>query len=296
MERSRSRSAASPSPVTTNPGGRRLHLGRNGFLYAGAIDDTTTQRNSVVLCVALTGHPFTVHTRRESLAVTDAVLVAPGWLRIDTCGAPVALLDVCPTDYHFRALARAVVGTRVWPCAHFAELFDDLASFRSGRMPRGEADALHVRVLELAMQRVPPVPPLDPRIRQVMRRMREEPGLPVADLAAAVDLSADWLRRLFAAEAGLPLGRYEMTLRLQTAAAHLHLGVSLTQVAANAGFADLAHFSKFWKLHYGFAPRRAFAGSEVVIDEVPWPCMETTHPGTEQRASPGWARLSAEAP
>jgi len=267
----------------SNPGGRRLHLGRNGFLYAGTIDDTTTQRNSVVLCIALTGHPFTVHTRKVSLLVTDAVLVPPGYLRIDTGGSPVALLDVCPTDYHFRALVRAVVGAQVWPRMHFSGLFDDLASFRSGRMPRQEADAVHARLRELALQRVPSVAPLDPRIREVMRRMREEPGQSVAELAASVNLSADWLRRLFATEAGLPLGRYEMTLRLQTAAAHLHLGVSLTQVAANAGFADLAHFSKFWKLHYGFAPRRAFAGAEVVIDEVPWPCMETTHPGTEAR-------------
>lgn len=284
MERPPPFSVTQTASITDTIPCGRLHARRDGFLYAGTLADTRTRRNSVVVCVAMTDRPFSIGTRRTAQATLSAALVSPGLMRLDTGGAPVALLDVCPTDYHFRALARVADDVQAWPRPHFADVFDALESFRSGGLPREEAGPLQARFLALALQRVAPAPPPDPRIREVMRLLREEPGLPVASLAAAVDLSVDWLRRLFTTEAGLPLHRYAMTLRLQAAAAHLHRGLSLTQVAANAGFADLAHFSKHWKQHYGFAPRRAFASAELVIDEIPWPCFEMTKPGVEMAA------------
>ena len=70
-------------------------------------------------------------------------------------------------------------------------------------------------------------------------------------------------------------------LKLQAAAAYLKRGVSMTEVAAIAGFADLAHFSKLWKQQYGFPPHRVFAGHEVSIDPLPWPSCIERPPGTE---------------
>jgi AraC-like DNA-binding protein len=76
---------------------------------------------------------------------------------------------------------------------------------------------------------------------------------------------------LFRRELGLSLRKYAQTLKLQAAAAYLRRGVTLTEVAAVAGFADSAHFSKLWKQHFGFPPQRAFSGEEVSIDPLPWP-------------------------
>ncbi|MEY4561634.1 MAG: hypothetical protein RLZZ618_911 [Pseudomonadota bacterium] len=272
--------------VTLAPTRGRLHAYRNGFLYAGPVIDVLSQRHSVIICFALTCDNLSVWTKTQSLPQVGAVLIAPGYARIDSGGSPIAMLDVSPTDYHYRALAQAAAECREWPRAHFAPIFDEMEAFRSGHTPPTKVGPLWRRFLELALELVPAVKPLDPRVREVMRMLREEPGRPVEDLARAVDLSVDWLRHLFVTEAAIPLRKYEMTLRLQTAAAHIGNGTSLTQVAANAGFADLAHFSKLWKLHYGYPPRRAFAGDAVKIDSTSLSRFEATPPGVETLAGP----------
>ncbi|MEY4563479.1 MAG: hypothetical protein RLZZ618_2756 [Pseudomonadota bacterium] len=266
----------------------RLHTYRNGFLYAGPVFRTTTQRQSVIVCVALTDVGFSVQTKKETLSSIGAALLPPGFMHIHTGRSPVAALDVAPTAYPYRALARAAsASTLVWSRTHFEPVLDELRAFKEGHLPASEVSALRRRFLELALELVPPVQPLDPRVREVMRLMREEPGRPITDLAREVDMSVDWLRHLFVTEAAIPLRKYEMTLRLQTAAAHIGSGASVTQSAANAGFSDLAHFSKIWKLHYGYGPRRAFAGNKVSIDATSLARFETTLPGVEMDPGPG---------
>jgi len=281
------------TPVSERIG--RLHTYRNGFLYAGPVVRTTTQRQSVVVCVALTDSGFSVKTKRESLTAVGAALLPPGFTHIHTGRFPIAALDVAPTAYPYRTLARAAsASTQVWPRAHFDPVLEELRAFKEGELPPSEVSAVRRRFLELALELVPPVQPLDPRVREVMRMLREEPGRPITELARAVNMSVDWLRHLFVTEAGLPLRKYEMTLRLQTAAAHIGSGASVTQSAANAGFSDLAHFSKIWKLHYGYGPRRAFAGEKVTIDPTSLARFETTLPGVEMETGPGLQSRQAE--
>ena len=170
-----------------------------------------------------------------------------------------------------------------WTREHFAALSRELAAFHDGSLAHAGADRLHDQLVELAAQRMPAVKPIDPRVREVMRLLRERLGRSTQELADAVCLSKDWLVHLFQREAGISLRRYEQTLKLQAAAIYVNRGVSMTKVAAIAGFADSAHFSKMWKQNYGFPPNRFFVGNDrIAIDPTPWPTNTEKVPGVER--------------
>lgn len=253
----------------------RMHVVRDGFLYAGGFDDVTTTRQSVVLYLSLTDQEFEIHLPHARL-VARAAIVGPGVRnRVVGGGAPMACIDVDATHRHFSRLARAGFKAQVQPPAHFKETQRALRAYCEGSMPHTQADELYAWLIELAIDRTPAVRPIDERVRQVIRLLRQDPDVSTFELAMSVGLSESWLIHLFHREVGITLRQYERTLRLQQAAAYLKRGVSLTEVAAIAGFADLAHFSKMWKVNYGFAPQRAFAGKELFIDPIPWPsCIE----------------------
>ena len=256
----------------------RVHVVPSGFLYAGRFDDVTNQRHSAVVYVALTADAFEVQTATARV-VTGAVFIGPGVRKRIRAKGPVASLDITPTHRAFPRFARAGATPQAWPRVHFAAVQPALADFRSGDLDMAAADRLYEQVLGLAADRLPPIGPLDPRIRDVLRLLHTQRGRPTQDLAAAVNLSKDWLAHLFQREMGLPLRRYEQALKIQAAAAYLKRGVSLTEVAAIAGFSDSAHFSKLWKQHYGFAPHRSFSGDELFIDPMPWPPCTGMSPG-----------------
>lgn len=263
----------------------RMHLVRDGFLYAGRIEEVTSQRHSVVLYVALTEGQFELDIDGGRHLAT-AALVAPQTLK--QCrgrGVVMACLDVWPTHRHFRTLARASATQRVLPRERFMPAMDALADFQGDRLDIAGADGLYRQMVELACEQVPEAPPIDPRVRDVKRLMRERPAIPIDELAKAVHLSRDWLVHLFQREMGLSLGKYEQALMLQSAAAFLRRGVSLTEVAAIAGFADSSHFSKMWKRHFGFPPQRLFAGAEVTVDPLPWPPCVRVRQGAEDVAA-----------
>jgi AraC family transcriptional regulator of arabinose operon len=268
----RARPAASTAMA---PSYGRMHVVRDGFFYAGFLPSVTSRRHSALVYLALTPNEFAIESPGSRLRA-EAALVGPGvHKRFLGDDAPVVTIDICPTHRSYRAFAQAQASMQAWPRAHFDGLAAALRAFHDGSMRSAEADRLYSQLVERATQLMPAVTPIDPRVREVMRLLRENRRYTLHELAEAVCLSKDWLVHLFQREAGISLRKYEQTLKLQAAAAYLKRGVSMTEVAAIAGFADLAHFSKLWKQQYGFAPHRLFAGHEVTIDPLPWPsCIE----------------------
>lgn len=255
------------SPSTTARG--RMHMQREGFLYAGMVAEIPSQRHSVLLYVGLSDEPFTLEAAGQSVNITSALL-GPG-VRKRVLGRPdVACIDVSPVHPSYPAFAQANASVQVWPREHFAPLLPALQEFRGGRMSPAEADRLYAKVVALAEQRLPPTKPVDPRVRQVMKLLHENRRRSLDELAGSVCLSKDWLVHLFQREAGISLRKYEQTIKLHAAAAFVNRGVSMTQVAAIAGFADSAHFSKMWKQHYGLPPHRMFSEQQyVTVDPMP---------------------------
>jgi AraC-like DNA-binding protein len=246
-----------------------MHMLRDGFLYAGVVAEIPSQRHSALIYVALHGDAFTIETPGHTTRAA-AALIRPG-VRKRVLGRPrVACIDVSPLHLGYPAFAQAREPVQAWPHEHFAALAPALRDFLAGRTRPTDADQLYAQMVALATKRMPETRPVDPRVRQVMKLLRENRRRTLQELAEAVCLSKDWLVHLFQREAGISLRKYEQTIKLHAAAAFVNRGVSMTEVAALAGFADSAHFSKMWKQHYGLPPNRMFSGHQyVTVDPMP---------------------------
>jgi AraC-like DNA-binding protein len=75
------------------------------------------------------------------------------------------------------------------------------------------------------------------------------------EVAAVVRVSKSYLVREFHRMVGLPPHAYHVQLRVARAARLLAMGVSLSRVAVEAGFADQSHLSRRFKAAYGLTPR-----------------------------------------
>ncbi|MBL8551542.1 MAG: helix-turn-helix domain-containing protein [Hyphomonadaceae bacterium] len=93
----------------------------------------------------------------------------------------------------------------------------------------------------------------DRRVRQMIKwasdNLDETPGINAA--ADRVDLSPGRASHLFVEETGLPFRTYVLWLRLVRAVDAHTGGLTLTQAAQEAGFADSAHFSRTFKRMFG---------------------------------------------
>ncbi len=79
-------------------------------------------------------------------------------------------------------------------------------------------------------------------------------SLPAARLARQAGLSTSRFLHRFSAYAGLPLRPYLRWRRLLTAMAGVMRGDPLTDAALAAGFADVAHFNRTVRRHFGITP------------------------------------------
>ncbi|MBF5041640.1 AraC family transcriptional regulator [Aggregicoccus sp. 17bor-14] len=124
-------------------------------------------------------------------------------------------------------------------------------------MQEGGAAWTRALVETLGAQPLPERAPPHPRVRKLLRLLRELP--PEADtsleaLAAQVGLSSGRLMHAFTASIGLPLRPYLAWLRLQRAAAGIVGGMPLSEAAHAAGFSDGAHMSRTFRRMLGMAP------------------------------------------
>ncbi|WP_039797629.1 helix-turn-helix transcriptional regulator [Nocardia araoensis] len=88
--------------------------------------------------------------------------------------------------------------------------------------------------------------------------------LRLAELAAAVGLSASRLGHLFRAELGLAFPPYLRWARLRQAMDHVRRGGTLTEAAHAAGFADSAHLTRVCREMFGLTPSE-LAGAVTMV-------------------------------
>jgi AraC-like DNA-binding protein len=108
--------------------------------------------------------------------------------------------------------------------------------------PAGRAARPPRRLAHAALERARAV--LDAR-RDVVRS---------AELETITGLSRYELARQFRAAYGTSPYRYSLMRRLDFARAQLGAGAAVADLALAAGFADQAHFTRFFKRHYGMTP------------------------------------------
>ena len=92
------------------------------------------------------------------------------------------------------------------------------------------------------------------RVGELLRDRFAE-NLSLAEIAAAVRISADHLARSFRRCHGCTLGEYVRRLRVEFACRQLAATeLPLAQVALDAGFTDQSHLTKIFKRHMGVTP------------------------------------------
>jgi AraC-like DNA-binding protein len=103
------------------------------------------------------------------------------------------------------------------------------------------------------------------RIRELIQDRTGEVGggeLTADDLAAAAGCSRYAAYRAFRQAYGLSPSDYQRQLRVRAARRLLSAGAAPAEVAADAGFADQAHLTRWFRRYYGVTPGayRAAAG------------------------------------
>ncbi|HEX4462935.1 MAG TPA: helix-turn-helix domain-containing protein, partial [Polyangia bacterium] len=99
--------------------------------------------------------------------------------------------------------------------------------------------------------------PIHPRVRRILRRLREQSAIDDVSLAALSDsagLSPGRLMHVFTESVGIPLRPYVLWLKLQRAAAAIAGRLPLARAASAAGFADAAHMSRTFRRMLGLSP------------------------------------------
>jgi AraC-like DNA-binding protein len=109
-------------------------------------------------------------------------------------------------------------------------------------------------------------PPTRKALRFVEDSLSAMPRLSSA--ARAAGLSPGRLSHLFAEDVGLPFRRYVLWRRLMLGVETAGRGVSLTEAAVAAGFADSAHFSRTFRANFGLAPSVMATLIEVERDSL----------------------------
>lgn len=97
---------------------------------------------------------------------------------------------------------------------------------------------------------------LHPSIREAVGFVHAELQRPISadDLARRVGLSTSRLLHLFKEQMGTPLRPHIQWLRLTDAMVQIARGTSITDAAAQAGFADGAHLTRSMKQYLGLRP------------------------------------------
>ncbi len=216
------------------------------------------------------GEPYTIEVGSKKL-VTRASLAAPKAerRRIVAMNSDIALfylpLEV-PEYAGLGELLRSEPLIEI-PFSQVERFVPSLRNAMQQVMPAAEVKAL-VREVVAAIGGAPrPVPPVDPRVeqvRQVLADMRLD-DVSLEAVARRVSLSPSRLRDLFKRHTGFTIGEYARWRAVWRACALWERGYSLTRVAEEAGFHDLAHADRVFIQAFGMNPSAAIDPKFVTV-------------------------------
>lgn len=156
------------------------------------------------------------------------------------------------TEARTGKLAEPLTGLRLRPgtCASVLGIAADEVPLAGMPLPGSGLDAAF-RALRA------PARPADPAVAQVLQAVRETPGAPVSDHAAAAGLSERQLRRRFSVAVGLSPKAYARVVRL-------HRAMALARSSPAPDWAEIAVRSGFYDQPHMLAEFRRAVGSSCV--------------------------------
>lgn len=232
-----------------------------GALYLGASVNTTPHASHAYkIYVAVRGEFRLFVGDPWKGGSCRAAIVAPDLPhRIEGDGAAIALFYLVPETPEGRRVSRLVSGKQVRVPSErtVAALMPRLRQYLAHGCDREEADEVSHYLFNNLLPGCRDLKrAFEPRIGAALEYLHSAPGrrVTIAELASAVALSPSRLEHLFAAEVGIPISRYLLSLRLRRALEGMVAGHSLTRVAHEAGFSDSAHLSRTFRRMIGVAP------------------------------------------
>ena len=177
---------------------------------------------------------------------------------VDTFGKPLLdlLVDADGNSYRYLEPLLGEADAVVLDFDKLQALEDDMHKALVGELDCSQAWRLVENILISLSAYRPERPEFDARIAQLAQMLRQElPVNPnVAELAEQAGVSESRFLHLFKQQYGLPVRQYLLWARLRRAASLWDSGISLTEVAAEVGFYDQAHFARTVRRMFDFSP------------------------------------------
>ncbi len=248
----------------------RMFLESGQLLYAGPAGTTALHaHHAFQLLVALDG---TVALRDEEGVPMQArvAVIPPDAPHAFAAPVPSILLLYLDPDglagRHLRRNAGTARSTASWVLAG-----QPLLAVAPGSLPSTWDEARRVAAALLSALVGPSQRPqvVHPAVLRAVRYLHDHLDCDVRldAVAAHAGVSSSRLSHLFASQLGIPLRPYVLWLRLQHAAAALREGVTLTEAAHRAGFADGAHLTRVFRRMFGIRPTDVMGWAEWMVPE-----------------------------
>jgi AraC-like DNA-binding protein len=209
--------------------------------------------HAIQVTVCLNGS-LTLSTGRDSLSGRALAVVADSSHRLEARGL-LAFIFIEPESAAGRTLTAKLFGQGPLAAidhAGFLEAVDPLRGALDEPLDRKD-------MLDLAGRAIDRLAPVtctrrpDERVQRIIAYASEHLDRPLTleQSSAGVFLSGSRLRHLFVEQTGLAFRTYLLWVRLVRAVQLYSEGMTLTESAHGAGFADSAHFSRIFKRTFG---------------------------------------------
>ncbi|MBR1121505.1 helix-turn-helix transcriptional regulator [Bradyrhizobium lablabi] len=212
-------------------------------------------------------------SRRRHEATTGSIAICPaGWeSSVETdMHADFLVAVVKPDQFALAAAEDSAIAAQLHECdiGHDQTLLglakvlaaENAAEYQSGLLLWNRTATSFINRLVLAHTRIPTASsrgslglPVLNKIRDYVHANLSEP-IEVNDLASLAGQSPFHFTRVFARSIGVTPYRYVVHLRLRAAIERIQRGMSLAEVAADTGFADQSHLSRWIRRVHGVTP------------------------------------------
>ena len=222
------------------------------------------------IIVALSGQLQVRMSPKESYSTCDAVLIPPNVNHhIIGSGSVEVMIWFNPATLAARAI-RLLSSSELISLSR-SEInipISQLLQLSSHLQTCSEAIKLSQIITQALLPGYEIIKPIDKRIALTLDTFQDSTLLeqphPLKYLAQRVNLSSGRLRHLFRQELGVTIQQYWIGHRLLVAIRRFNSHASLTEIAYESGFADLAHFSRAFRASFGMTPSLAAKDSRSV--------------------------------
>ena len=219
--------------------------------------------------VAFSGKLQVRMSPKASYSACNAVIIPPNVNHhIIGSGSAEIMIWFDPATVAARAI-RSLSSSELIPLSRSDNIpISQLVQLSSHLKTCDDATKLSQTITQALLPEYKTVKPIDERIVLTLSALQDSALLgqphPLKYLARAVNLSSGRLRHLFLQELGVTVQQYWIGHRLLVAIRRFNGCESLTKIAHEAGFADLAHFSKAFRASFGMTPSLAAKDSRSV--------------------------------